>query len=225
MTEKGEFDLNLTFEAKNAGGATKAVSISDTGRLIWDESNAITMFGVPSTCTGTVYTGYKASSTPHELIPSGSTTFTATPHYQNCLWAGASVFPTTVSMNGCDYLFHLGNKFGGVSGTYAVTVDIVCPPGAEITMTTFLKAKHAENKPFCKFDIQPQNFLKGLHATYTGSGDFAITGSLRGIHVKMTSIEAGFCSNNTTTGGEIDFDLTVKGFNSLLQETAISLSE
>jgi hypothetical protein len=227
-TTSGELHLDVEVEGKNESGIVKAISISDEGKLIWDEtpagSNATTMFGAKTECPGSTFTGHKYNETPHRFIPNGATTITLTPHYKNCAVSG---IPITVDMNGCDYVLHIGQTTGA-AGTYGVTTDIVCPVGQEIRMTLFGGAtKHAESKPFCKIDIKEQAGLKGLHATNTETGYFDLSGTLEGLHMLRTNIEFPIlCPNNTTTTeAKYDFDLTVKGLNEAGASTPIALSD
>jgi hypothetical protein len=244
-TTTGKLDIDLTVEGVNEIGLRTELSLSEIageiaeltskafegvtliGSQTAEGSNALTALGISLECPTSTYTGHKFSETPHRLVPNAATTVTVTPYYINCVTNG---FPTTVDMNGCDYVVHLGETApaGNKEGTYAVTTDIVCPAEQSITITMFTNAaKHTENKPFCKLDIKEQISLKGAHAKDAGKGDITITGTFEGIHVLRTNVEdPTLCENNTTTTtGKIDIDLTVKGVNEVEEPRAISISE
>jgi hypothetical protein len=234
-TEKGEIHLDITIEGRNFNGAVKAVSISDEGKFTWSESGVTTwtMFGITTACPGTSYTGHRHNETPHQHIPSGSTTITLTPHYtqagHNCLIKPVN-WTKTVNMNGCDYVVHLGATTGGVAGTYGVTTDIVCPEGNQISWTIWTNSTDETNKPgepFCIQHIPPQTGMTGLHATDTGSGRFDLGGSLEGTKVVQTKSASHpiFCPAQETIAGKIDIDITVEGLNQAGELTSVSLSD
>lgn len=191
-------------------------------------SNALTAFGLRIECVGSTYTGHKVGSIT-ELITSGSTTVTVTPHYnQPFCRMNPGNFPTTVSTNGCDYVAHLGATTGGVAGTFAVTVDLVCPVGQEITITVFTAAaKHTEGKPFCILHVPPQTGLAGAHATSIVGGDFSVTGTIEKIKVAKTNggEDVILCPTVETSEGKLDIDVTFKGKDSLGNPTNMALSD
>jgi hypothetical protein len=204
-----------------------------------ENANAWTMFGLKTQCPGSTYTGGKvlthAETTgpppkTHELIPNGSATATITPHYKqanhNCKVNG--VFPATIHMNGCDYVVHLGATKPGID-TYAVTFDIVCPPGKEITKTVWTTTDlHTSqpNSPFCVIHIPPQVGLTGAHVRDTTNGNIDLEGTIKGVSATRTvsATHPVLCPHSTTTTGEIDIDITVSGHNGAGGATAVSLS-
>jgi hypothetical protein len=187
--------------------------------------NSFTAFGVPGNCTVS-YTGHAHNVTPHTFIPSGATTVTLTPKFGPCTTV-PSGFPGTVDMNGCDYVVHIGATTDQVD-TYALTFDVVCPAGKEMTVTFFTSsADHINNKPHCIWHIKEQLGLKGLHITDTTNGTLDITGTVEKLHV--TRVSPGnshplLCNSLTTTEGKIHIDVTVKGLNEAGAATNISLS-
>jgi len=92
----------------------------------------------------------------------GSTTVTTTttqsllPSYSGCKAFG--FLTSTVTPNGCEYKFHL--TAGGVS-PYPATVDVVCPSGKVIEVTTAFTS--------CKITVGSQNGLSGVSITNEGS--------------------------------------------------------
>jgi hypothetical protein len=228
-TTGAELHLDVQVEGRDAEGTVKPITVSDSGALAWGEgvgsSNALTINGGKTHCQSVILTGHKYNVLPNRPIENGVTTITLTPHYINCSWGG--VLPIGFDMNGCHYVLHIGSTVGGVAGTYALTLDIVCPAPQEIGMTLFANAtKQAENKPFCKVDIPAQTGFKGLRAMDTGNGHLDIAGTLKGVHVRSTSIEPlSLCPTTTTTSGsEFDFDFTVEGLNDEGAPTHIAIS-
>jgi hypothetical protein len=236
-SEGSELDFDIKIEGKTSGGAVKAISISDDGKLTWRQLgsglNAWTMFGLKVECPESTYTGHQYNVTPHSHISSGSTSITLTPHYNqanhNCLIEPAN-WPTTINMNGCDYVLHLGVTTGGGAGTYGVTTDIVCPEGQQIAWkvwTSTADETSKPNEPFCVVHIPPQTGLGGAHATDTGNGYIDITGAFEGTKAVRTKSASHpvFCPASETSSGKFDIDITVKGINAAGGATSISLSD
>lgn len=185
-----------------------------------EKSNALTAFGLRTECPGSTITGHKYNVTPHGLIASGETTATLTPHYVNCKSiVGGLSLPTTVDMNGCDYVVHIAK--GG-----ALTFDIICPVGQEITVTVWTNATDHANAvtPMCILHVKEQKGLAGATASNTAT-DIDITGTLKNISVTKTkTTHTLLCPAASTTTGEFDIDVTVQGFNGVGGATAISVS-
>lgn len=186
-----------------------------------EKSNAWTMFGLRTECPGSVMTGHKFNVTPHVLIPSGESTVTITPHYVNCKFiVGGLSFPATIDMNGCDYVVHLG-------AAGAVTFDIVCPAGKEITETLWTNSSDHANAatPMCVLHFKEQKGIAGVTASNGAGGVVNIAGTLKNIHALKTKTTHGLlCPEATTSTAEIDMDITVRGFNAAGEQTGISLS-
>jgi hypothetical protein len=219
------------------GELTSDGPVTLTGKNTPETVNAFTAFGNSTKCPNALYTGHKYNVTPHEGIPSGSTTSTITPHYGACT-STVFNFPTTVDMNGCDYVFHLETTTpaGNKEKTYGVTATIVnCPAGKHIQVTVFTSgsAHGAGTNPFCTVTIT-ENALgyKGLHATDLGTGKIKIHGTIVGIEADQDRgphpLPFGIpCAEAETKEGELHLDITVSGHNPAKPktETTISISE
>lgn len=205
------------------GRLTSTGNVTLTGTEIVGTPNALTFAGIKTLCTGSTYTGHKYNVTPHTFIPSGSETITLTPQLkQPC---ETNVGPATVDLNGCDYVIHIGATTG-VADTYAVTTDIVCPAGKDITETSwFSAAEHTEGKESCTMHIAPQTGLKGATIRDTTTGDLELVGAVKGIKVVETKdgLHALLCPAKEGEG-EFDFGDTYKGDNEAHTSTSISLS-
>lgn len=235
----------LAFNAIAASGASAqqgkltsdgpvTLKATETG----EGANFWTVFNLKTICPGTTYTGHKVLShaettegKKHELIPPGATTWTVTPHYKqdnhNCKVMN---FPATIHMNGCDFVFHIGITTGGIGDTYGLTMDIVCPPGKEITKTLWTTTEdhtNNPNNPFCVIHIPPQLGLAGPHVTDTTNGHLDLTGAFQGIKATRTASPTHplLCPAGSTEAGKFEVDLTVSGSNSLGAPTPVSLSE
>jgi hypothetical protein len=193
-----------TFTSSN--GTAQTLIGTETGLA---GSNAYTSFGSRTECPGSTYTAHKYNVTPHVAIPNKETTFTITPHYKNCVAFNPASHPMTVTMNGCDYVLHIGLTTGGVLGTYGATLDIVCPPNKVIEKHVYNDAGHTEL--LCTMKIKAQNGLAGAHFTNTpGTGTFDLQGTFAKIHVEREGLCLLDGKGNTTTSGELDTDLNIK---------------
>lgn len=179
------------------------------------QDNSLTFNGKVLTCPGTTYTGHKYNVTPHELIPNGAKTVTITPHYRNCVSSGP--IPVTVDMNGCDYVFHLGEKIS--EHTYGITADIVCNGGGQITITAFSSSSHALK--VCTQKVKTATGLTGLHVKHTTSpaDDIDLTGTLE-VDVEQSGV-CGALSGK----GVLHVDVTVKGLNSEGLNTPVTVTD
>jgi hypothetical protein len=190
-------------------------------------ANEWTALGGTTQCLNAKYTGHKYNVTPHTFIPNDVSTFTLTPHFGVCTSKiGAASFPTTIDMNGCDFILHLEGTTPGVD-TYTVKTTIECPVGKHITETIFATAaKHTANEPFCHLTVTENaaGYL-GLHATDTTNGKADISGKIEGItiHKEMTPPNI-LCPKETTNTGTFALDIAIEGKNEAGSTTSISLS-
>jgi len=237
--------LGLALVAVFALSAVAATAASAQGKLTSDGpvtlkggeivsgNDILKALGIEVKCPGSTVTAHAYNTTPHGLISSGATTLTVTPLYKqtdalgkiNCKAAG---LPTTVDMNGCDYVVHIGATTG-VADTYSGTIDIVCPVGSEITLTVFTTEADDPSKPFCILHIKAQTGLTGATAVDTTKGSIELKGTVTGIHVTRTNVSKTthlvLCPDGTTTatGSFIVQDL-ITGVNSLGNATTIGLT-
>lgn len=181
--------------------------------------NDTTMFGERVECPGATYRGHRYNETPHLLIPSGATTVTLTPIYnQPCI--SESGGQATVLMNGCDYVLHIGATTGGKLNTYGVTTDLVCPVGKHVQLELFSGAKHEAAARTCTRTLKPQTGIVGAHLTATPEFNLYLSGTFKNIHVE----QSGACGTATTLSAEFHVDTTVKGTSSIGANTFITLS-
>ncbi len=136
------------------------------------ESSPVTMDGkqtteqkftrgaVPVTC---------ANATFHAQSNTGDNTITVTPTYSSCHATGpfGETWPVTVTMSGCDYMFHLTNT----KGTFTAISDVVCPVGASITVDVYTSHNnHTANTTLCKIHVPAQTGLKTITLTNQAAG-------------------------------------------------------
>lgn len=214
------------------------------GTEIPETTNALTAFGLPVKCPGTTYTGHKFISKhetetnpklEHGLIPSGATTVTITPDYEqeNCQAELSGGLPATVDPNGCDFVVHIGGTTTDTEGkpipnTYKAIYDIVCPAGKEITVTVwFSEAEHLENKEACTIHIPEQSDLHGGHVTDETNGHLRLDGQVTGIDATKTkdNLHPLLCAHATTTDGRFDVNVTVTGTNAEKESIEVGISE
>jgi hypothetical protein len=86
-------------------------------------------------------------------LQTSQTTLTVTPDYRKCTTTPVFgiVLHLTVTMNGCDYLFHMT----GIDGaTYTASVDLTCPAGKLVELHLYKNAAHTEEA--CTMTTGPQ---------------------------------------------------------------------
>jgi hypothetical protein len=216
----------LSAVAASAASATNGQFTSDgsmtlTGTETGTELNYLEAFGQKVECPGTTYTGHAVNST--NLLPSGSTTATITPHYKdeanNCRAAGGLFM--TVTESGCDFVFHAGEKVS--THTYKVTADVVCAGANVISIHVYLDEAH--EIPLCTLTVGSQNGLAGLHLKHTTSpaDDIDLEGKVTTLKITR---DAGTCgAQKTVENGVFNFDVTMQGHNSLGEPTAVTVTD
>ncbi len=141
------------------------------------------------TCTAVDYKG--------TLSGASVTTIQLTPIYTGCRLSGLM---TLVSLNGCEFLFHIPAAAGVTTGT----TDIVCPGANEITITS---PNPVLGQAKCIIHIPPQTGLGVVTYSNLGAGmtrEIKAAMNLSGITYSQTAgiAESGNCEtrDNTTTG-------------------------
>ncbi|MGC1852035.1 MAG: hypothetical protein WA687_06310 [Solirubrobacterales bacterium] len=222
--------------AQNQGTLTSTGPVTltgnETGTLF---ANALTGPLGDVTCPGSTYTGHAVlthaqttAGTKHGLITVPATTVTITPFYATKCQAHIPIFgtrPATVTMNGCDYEFHLGVTTGG-GETYGVTADLKCPTGklAEVHIYKTGSVTHPDADSVCtiKFGETNNQGIAGAHVVNTAGGTLGINGKAENIHTESTG---SLCGTSTSETADLDVDVTIKGDNSLGEPTAISVTD
>ncbi|HET8863449.1 MAG TPA: hypothetical protein VFM94_09390 [Solirubrobacterales bacterium] len=177
-------------------------------------ANAVTAFGASIECPGSIYTGHKAEVTPHELIPSGATKGTLTPHFKSCTESGG--LPVTVDMNGCDLIIEGGETIE--AGKYSGTGSLLCPLGKSVQATVFSSGSHALK--LCTISAGAQGGSGAATLTNTAGG-VKVSGTITGV----SGAKSGLCGSGSTSEGQIHFSAEVEGLNSDGEPTEISVSD
>jgi len=134
------------------------------------------------TCDETSYTGE---------LEGVSKTVTITPDYKKCMSGNR---PATVTMNGCNYLFHVGTDTG--DDEYHGTADLVCPPEKTVEAHIYPASTEEPHEAgsLCTYTI-PEEGNTGLPVTLQDSGEnsIALSGS-----VQLATEVHGACTFFTT---------------------------
>jgi hypothetical protein len=115
--------------------------------------------------------------------PFTSATLTLTPIFEKCKIGGVN---TTVTMNGCSFLFHLGHE-----ENFEAAMDIECPAGERLIIHT----------PACAITVPPQNGL--TKTTFTNENEGATRSLVADLNVgQIHYVEHGAaCASETETTG------------------------
>jgi hypothetical protein len=204
-------------------GSVRYTGTDEEGKDRW------TAFGLRSECHGH-YEGGKQNETEevsagkfrHKPTGDALTTLTIAPTYSSCSGViGETVAPSTVTMNGCDYLLHLRTTDAANPGWYKVDTDIVCPAEKEIEMHVYTSSAHSST--ICTVKVKAQTGLQGGLVTNAAGGKVTLKGPITGIHVTKTGVLCG--GTATTTEGVLDIKAILEGINEAKETREISISE
>lgn len=177
-------------------------------------------------CPGSTYTGHRFNITPHEVIPVNSTTATITPKYNNATCT-ANGLKATVTMEGCDFVFHLGATTASPpADEYGVTADLVCPVGKNVIVHLYASAT-SEAVTLCTLTIKAQNGITGLDIIneVDGTGKTNDTITITGTSKNIKASRAGACGASETAVAEYKATVTIKGFNAAGGETGVTITD
>lgn len=167
-------------------------------------------------CTGT-YTGEKVGG---GFLASGETTATVKPVYTACVGKiGELNAPATVTMNGCDYVLHVGNTLA--AGKWGGTADVVCSPSTDqIEVHIYSNAEHTSS--ICTYKFAAQTGKTGAFVTNIAGG-ITLGGTVEGVSASRTGILCGGTQSINTA--KLDIDSSVTGTNNEGAATGISISD
>jgi hypothetical protein len=218
--------LGLALVAIFAMSAT-AASAASQGELTSDGSVSLT--GTDSTAfrikfikeqeyyCHTHYTIGKEDVTPHGFVTGSLTTLTMAPQFSDCeMVIGANEGPGTFTMNGCDFLLHIGK---GEAGVYGTTLDLICPAGNVVEFHSYSNESHTTT--VCTFKLGAQTGLTGATAKNTGEG-ITLNGTFKGIHDTRTGLLCG--GTLESKEAELEIDALITGKNAEGKATSISLT-
>jgi hypothetical protein len=201
--------------AKALGVACMAVLALSAFVVAAASADDLTAEKYPATLTGTNDPGFsdeflttigtfKCTKTTYAATIAGPTTsLTATPSFSGCSGFG---FPFVVDMNGCTFKFNVG---AGTTGD----VDLVCPAGAELTLTA-TSAGTAK----CTEHIKAQSDITG-GVTYSNIGvgatrEITISSALSGIDYTHTAgTGLGQCTMGSAVNGVLNARAIFTGEN------------
>lgn len=166
---------------------------SDTG-----EGDAFHALGNEVTCTTDTFTVGKVNGTKpagvHEALTLPAASATVTAHYSGCKLGAETA---TVTMNGCDYVFHFTTG----------KTDLVCPAGKVVEIHRYSSAaNHTAGTSNCTTTVFPENGLGTVTYTNTPAGDITIDGTVTGVNAQSH----GACSFGFTIN-DAEADYTVLG--------------
>jgi hypothetical protein len=223
--------------ASAAQAQTSFTLTGDAGTTQLDSHGANHLFTLSG---GRSFTCKTITST-NDAVTLPTSTVTAKPVFSECTSkiAGTPV-PVTVTMNECDFLFHLtGTDPDGNSDHYVGDVGIVCPVGKSIDIHVYpegtLPSEHATKPVLCTYTVGSQTVNTGVAGaaaiTYdivTGAvaseDDINITANAINIAVTKVTGTIANCGGASQTGTYVGTS-TVTGTTSLNKKTGIRLSD
>jgi hypothetical protein len=155
-----------------------------------------TAAGQEVTCEKITYDG---------TINGNTATLTLEPTYSSCHTTFPK-FPTTITMNGCDYLIH--GQLTKPAGTFQASTDIVCPSpgGVESTIEVHIYSNVGHTELLCTATIKGQTGLTTITIRNTAGtpDDVTLESNLTGIQATSHQALCGqktVWQNTTSTGG------------------------
>jgi hypothetical protein len=209
------------------GGKAVTLTATETGSTF---ENSLTAFGGRVHCPGSTITGHKkkteaetAIKREHELLLNNATEVTLTPHFRNCTSedAARNRFPTTIDMNGCDFLLTVGTLVS--LDTYRTEVHVVCPPNKFIEITQFSSSSHALRVCATKITTTTPTSHAHIRNTPAAAGtrnDLDVVGTFTDIEAH----QSGLCGSSTTREGVQHINATVKAVDAAGLQTGITIS-
>jgi len=140
----------------------------------------------------------------------GDTEVTVVPTYTGCSAAiGAEVFPVTVTINDCEYIFNDGAKV--TSSTFTSNVDVECPDGGVIEVHIYKNVAHTDE--LCTLTVAPQTNKAGSefhNVAGVGSdpNDLTLTTNVTVTTTRHGSLLCGKASNSAIYTG----NTTIKAY-------------
>jgi hypothetical protein len=214
--------LALTLTAASVASAAQGVLTSDgpvylDGAEFEGKSNAFTAFGEEILCPASSYRGYRYNVTPHEPIPSGSTTITIEPQLNLTKCKTNNGMKATPHLNGCDIVLHIGEAVS--EKKYQGDGDLICPAGQVVDLEVFLSGTN-ENVKVCTTQAASQIGIGGEVSAVNTEGKIEVSGTITGI----TSTESGLCGNKETKEAELHINALISGTNIEGGSTEIQIS-
>jgi hypothetical protein len=137
------------------------------------------------------------------ITATSATTVTATPTYSNCHSIILGVkFPATVTMNGCDFLFHLtGELNAGGQETFTAISDLVCTTPNEVEVHIYENAaKHAAGTSMCTIKFPWQNSKTTIDLTNKAANPPTTPFHYVEAHINIAGITSSVTPTNATCG-------------------------
>jgi hypothetical protein len=216
--------------ASTKGWLTSDGPVTLTGTDTGGEASKLTGFGnLEFGCHGHYDIGTQDNSNSYDeffdVSETTVTVLTVKPTYdpKTCTAKiGGTSAPLTVTMNECDYAWHLGET--KEPGVYNVTSDVECPESKEIEIHWYSSASHATT--ICTMKIPEQTGRVGATASteVDAEGNHTITlqGPITGITANRTGILCGGTAH--TEKAELDIHAILSGFNEGEEPTGITIT-
>jgi hypothetical protein len=189
-----------------------------TGKDSEGEKATFTGFGLTASCQGEYTVGLE-NQTPHTFFDPSMifvAIFTVAPHYTNCTAKlGESSVPDTVTMNGCDYLVHVGNG--------AEHWEVVCPGGQQIEMHSYSGSSHLSS--ICTIKVPGQTGISGGAVENLKEGGvekLVVKEPLSSIRATKSGVLCG--GSSETENASMDMHAVISGVNEEGKATGISIT-
>jgi hypothetical protein len=221
--------LAMSAVAASAASAQQGVLTSDGPVILDGVEDGENFFEYNSTlgkvkCPGSTFVAEKVGG---GFLKTGETTSTITPSYNNAT-CNAGGLKATVTMNGCDFVFHIGETTSGTTDEYGVKADLVCPSEKDVEVHAYASATN-ENITACKVTLKPQEGITGLdigNELKEGTTETVVPHVLTvtGESTNIKASKSGLCGAGTTETAKYKANITLTGTNEAGGETEVTIT-
>lgn len=150
-------------------------------------------------------------------LRSSSSVFTVVPTYSGCT-AARGLFPATVAMYGCHYIFHIGETVNVKE--YELTAGLSCPAGRRPVIHLFLSSE-AGSFLICTVHLSSRPKITGAKLLDEKGNKALVEGTMTGLHDSMSGL-CGFSSSPTV---RYWIRVELKGVNVSGQPTEVAIND
>lgn len=150
-------------------------------------------------------------------VRSSSSVFAVTPTYQRCS-AGRGLYRATVAMNGCSYIFHLGETVN--IKEYELRASLSCPAGRRPVIQVFLPSEIGKFLA-CTVRLGSRPEITGAKFLDQPGNRSLVEGTMTGLR----DSKGGLCGFGTSPTVRYWISIELKGVNASGEPTEVAVGD